>query len=249
MSVASSNGGGNELVPSSILEGLRAAAPLKRERTTAKESAPVRPVPIEHVEEVLPHVSRQVAAMIRLQILTGMRSGEVALMRPCDLDRSEVTWLYRPEFHKTDYLEIERTIFIGPQAQSILEPWLERPAEKYCFSPAEAEADRNELRKQTRKSKVTPSQAARFPKEEPKRAKHDRYDRDSYRRAITYGVKKAGTPHWHPHQLRHTCGTRVRAEYGLDVAQVILGHQSADVTQVYAEANQRRAIEVVRVIG
>lgn len=104
----------NELVPSSILEGLRAVAPLKRGRTTAKESPPVRPVPIEHVEEVLPHVSRQVAAMIRLQILTGMRSGEVVLMRPCDLDRSEVTWLYRPEFHKTDYLEIERTIFIGP---------------------------------------------------------------------------------------------------------------------------------------
>jgi integrase len=173
----------------------------------------------------------------------------VSLMRPCDVDRTGATWIYRPAYHKSSYREIERTIFVGPQAQAILEPWLDRPIETYCFSPAEAEAERNAFRKQTRKSKVTPSQAARRPKAEPKRPKRDRYDRDSYRRAIGYGIKKAGVPSWHPHQLRHTCGTRVRAEYGLDVAQVILGHQSADETQVYAEANQRRAIEVVRVIG
>ena len=34
--------------------------------------------------------------------------------------------------------------------------------------------------------------------------------------------------HWHPNQLRHTHGTRVRKEYGLEAAQVVLGHARAD---------------------
>ena len=239
----------NELVPPLVLEGLRAVAPLKKGRTEAKESPPIRPVPIEHVDAVIPHVSRQVAAMIQLQILTGMRSGEVVLMRPCDVDQTEATWVFRPQYHKTDYLDIERTIYLGPQAQEILRPWLHRDKSAHCFSPAEAEAERNLVRKQTRKSKVTPSQAARHPAAAPKRPKRERYDRDSYRRAIEYGIKKAVVPHWHPHQLRHLCATRVRAEFGLDSAQVILGHQSASITETYAEANRAKAIKVIGVIG
>jgi hypothetical protein len=41
----------------------------------------------------------------------------------------------------------------------------------------------------------------------------------------------------------------VRAEYGLEVAQVILGHTRADVTQIYAERDERQAVEVVRRLG
>jgi integrase len=37
---------------------------------------------------VLPNVSPPVAAMIQLQQLTGMRAGEVVIMRPQDIDRS-----------------------------------------------------------------------------------------------------------------------------------------------------------------
>ncbi len=136
--------------------------------------------------------------MIQLQILTGMRSGEVVRLRPRDVDQSGAAWVYRPEYHKTDYLNIERTIYLGPQAQQILRPWLERDMDAYCFSPLEAEAERNAHRKQARKTKVTPSQAARRPTAAPKRPKRDRYDRDSYRRAIEYGIKKAAVPHCHP---------------------------------------------------
>ena len=239
----------NELVPPAVLEGLRAVAPLKKGRTEARETVPVRPVPTAHVEAVLPHVSRQVAAMIRLQLLCGMRPGEVVLMRPCDLDRNANVWIYRPASHKTDYRDFERTIFLGPQAQSVLRPWLERAPESYCFSPAEAEAERNAARRAARQSKMTPSQVARRPKETPKLPKRDRYDRDSYRRAIEYGIKKAKVPHWHPHQLRHNCGTRVRAEYGLDVAQIILGHATLETSQVYAAADRQRAIQVMGAIG
>jgi integrase len=54
---------------------------------------------------------------------------------------------------------------------------------------------------------------------------------------------------WHPNQLRHTFATRVRGEHGLEAAQVLLGHSRADVTQVYAERNERLAVAVAEKIG
>lgn len=239
----------NELVPPDVLHGLQAVSPLKRGRTTARESDPVRHVPDEHVLPVLALVSRQVAAMIQLQLHTGMRPGEVVLMRPGDVDQVDSVWIYRPHRHKTEYRGLDREVFLGPRAQEILRPWLNRGAECYCFSPTEAEEERNLRRRQNRKTPMTPSQTARTRRTAPRRAKRDRYDRDSYRRAIEYAIEKAKVPHWHPHQLRHSCATRVRREHGLDVAQVILGHQSADVTQVYAEVNRKKAADVIAQIG
>jgi len=55
--------------------------------------------------------------------------------------------------------------------------------------------------------------------------------------------------HWHPHQLRHSRGTEVREGYGLDAAQAVLGHAEAKVTEIYAEVNLDRAIEVARLTG
>lgn len=239
----------NELVPSGILHALQAVAPLKRGRSPAPESEPVRPVPDAHVDAVLPRVARQIAAMIELQRLSGMRSGEVVLIRPGEVDRSGAVWVYRPKQHKTAYRGFQREIYLGPKAQGVLAPWLLRDANSYCFSPAEAEAERNANRRVNRQSPMTPSQAGRKPKRQPKRPKRDRYDVDSYRRAITYAIKKAEVPSWHPHQLRHNCATRMRREYGLDIAQVILGHASANITEVYAEADRIRAIEVMARAG
>lgn len=239
----------NELVPALVLEGLRAVAPLKKGRTCAPESRKVKPVPDEHVDAILPRVARQVAAMIQLQRLTGMRPGEVTIMRPCDLDRTSDVWIYIPMRHKTDYRDLTREIYLGPRAQEILLPWLLRDPESYCFSPAEAEAERNSIRRENRRSPMTPSQARRRPSTKPKRPKRHRYDRDSYRRAIEYAIKKANVPHWHPHRLRHSCGTRMRHEFGLDVAQLVLGHQSVEVSQVYASADRVKAMAVMAKVG
>ena len=43
--------------------------------------------------------------------------------------------------------------------------------------------------------------------------------------------------------------TRLRRDYGLEVAQVILGHRTADVTQVYAERDQAKAREIMAKSG
>jgi integrase len=239
----------NELVPAAVLHALQAVAPLKQGRCAAPESKPVRPVPDEHVAAILPHVARQVVAMIQPQQLTGMRPGEVTIMRPCDVERTGNVWVYRPMRHKTQHRGYAREVFLDPKAQRILEAWLDRDCSSYCFSPGEAEAERSTARRQNRKTPMTPNQEKRRPKASPKRAKRDRYDRDSYRRAVKYGIKKAGVPHWHPHQLRHSCGTRLRRDYGLDTAQVILGHRTAAVTEIYAEADRAKAVAVIATSG
>jgi integrase len=55
--------------------------------------------------------------------------------------------------------------------------------------------------------------------------------------------------HWHPHQLRHLRGTEVRQRFGLDAAQVVLGHCEASVTEIYARADLAKAAEVARLTG
>jgi integrase len=49
--------------------------------------------------------------------------------------------------------------------------------------------------------------------------------------------------------LRHTFATEVRREYGLEAAQVLLGHSRADVTQVYAERDLTLAVRVATEAG
>jgi integrase len=71
----------------------------------------------------------------------------------------------------------------------------------------------------------------------------------SYARAIARACKKAGVPVWAPNRLRHAVGTDVRERYGLEAAQVVLGHTKADVTEVYAERNQELARRVMAEIG
>ena len=52
-----------------------------------------------------------------------------------------------------------------------------------------------------------------------------------------------------PNQLRHNAGTFLRKEFGLDAAQVVLGHRSAAVTEIYAELDQLKAADIMAKIG
>ena len=55
----------NELLVPSVYQALQAVRGLAKGRTEAVESKPVKPVPLEAVEAIRPHVSRQIWAMIR----------------------------------------------------------------------------------------------------------------------------------------------------------------------------------------
>lgn len=54
---------------------------------------------------------------------------------------------------------------------------------------------------------------------------------------------------WHPHQLRHTAATDLRARFGIEAAQVVLGHKSLPMTEKYAEQNQEKARQVMADAG
>jgi len=240
---------GEEMIPPSTHHGLQAVTGLRRGRADVRESEPVRPVPDSFVDALRPHVARQVWAMIQLQRLSGMRPGEVCVIRSCDLDTSGRVWAYTPGSHKTEHHGRERRICFGPRAQEILRPWLRADPGAYLFQPREAMEEYRARLRQDRKTKVQPSQLARTRRRSPAKIPGERYDTDSYRRAIAYGCKRAGVPKWHPHQLRHSAATQLRKEFGLDVARAVLGHSSPAVTEVYAELDLTKAAEAMERVG
>lgn len=266
------------LVPVSVVQSLECLDPLRAGRTEAPERRPVPPVSDEVVEATLPFLSSVVAAMVRLQRLTGMRPGELCSMRPCEVDTSGEAWLYRPSEHKTMHKDRDREIYIGPLGQKVLAPFLDRPAEQPCFSPAESAG---QVRARRHANRVTPATygntigSNRCRK--PVRAPGDRYDVASYRRAIWRACEQAfAMPEdlraipsrstkaaelrrqaaawrerhcWAPNQLRHTAGTAIREEMGIEAAQALLGHSRLDVTQVYAEKSKALAREAALRLG
>ena len=266
----------NELVPPAILDALRAVAPLKRGRCEARESAPVKPVEMRLVDAIEPHVSRQVWAMVQLQLRTAMRPGEVVIMRRVDLDTGGKVWTYVPASHKTEHHGHHRRIYLGPQAQSIILPFLRRLPGAYLFSPAEAEQER--LAKLHRGRK-TPRCCGNRPgtnrRRVPRRRPGSHYDVGSYRRAIQRGcdwafpwpcldgrmVKELSDDEraeraawqrehrWHPHQLRHNAATFLRQEFGVEAARLILGHHSVAVAELYAELDHQKAVEIMASVG
>jgi len=237
-------GAAQQLVEPSVLHGLQAVNGLRRGRTEARESKPVTPVPQAHIEAVQPFVSRQVWALIQLQLLTGARAGELIIMRPVDLDTSGKVWSYRPTEHKTAHHGHQRHIYIGPKAQTIIKPFLAgRVVTAPLLSPRDAIADKAEQAQTHRRSNQKPNHRA------TDRTVRDTYSVDSYRRAIQRACDKADIPRWHPHQLRHNAATYIRREEGIEVARVILGHRSAGVTEIYAEQDRDKAIEVIQRLG
>ena len=71
--------------------------------------------------------------MIELQLLTGMRPGEVTIMRGCDIDMTGTVWTYRPERHKTQRFGHARVIDFGPRAQEVVKPFLGADVWAYLF--------------------------------------------------------------------------------------------------------------------
>jgi len=249
-----------ELVPGSVYHAVAAVSGLRRGRSAAPDRAPVAPLPEDVLQATLPHLSPTVADMTRLQRLTGMRPTEVCIMRPGDVDTSGPVWLYHPSTHKTEHHGRTRVVCLGPKAQDVLRPYLLRPADVYCFSPRESERRRRQLATEARTTPLScGNRVGSNRKASPGRTAGDSYTRDSYNRAIARAVVKANEgrakekldplPHWSANRLRHTAASDIRRQFGLEFAQVCLGHASADVTQVYAEADIKKAAEVMQQIG
>lgn len=73
---------GEGLLPPFIYETLRLVPSLRRGRTKARETEPVKPVPRSNVEATCKFLSPTVEAMVRFQLLTDCRPGEVCKLTP-----------------------------------------------------------------------------------------------------------------------------------------------------------------------
>ncbi|WP_165074241.1 tyrosine-type recombinase/integrase [Paludisphaera rhizosphaerae] len=250
-----------QLVPSSTWEALRSLEGLRRGEPGTREGDPVRPVADVDVDAVLPHVSRQVRAMIDLQRLTGARPGEVCIMRTCDVDATGAVWTYTPEHHKTEHHGKRRTIYIGPKAQAVLRPWLRSNGYAYLFSPRHAELERLAMMAEARGGRVQPSQVDRssagrmvalggyYMTEVYRLAIRRAVDTENALRREKDGDKAKLVGMWSPNQLRHSAATKIRRELGIDVAQVILGHSSPAITEIYAEVDEAKAVAAMQRMG
>jgi integrase len=239
-----------ELVPGGVYHGLLAVEGLQHGRSQARETRPVSTVPETHVRATLPFLTPQVRAMAQVQELAGMRPQDVRNLRTCDLDMTRDVWVYTPWTHKTEHHGHVRRVAIGPRAQDLLRPFLkpEMPA-AFVFSPREAVLQFQAERAARRKTRRTPSELKRRRQGRPGRRPREQYSKTAYETAVAKACQKARVPRWCPNQLRHNCATRVRRLYGLDAAAAVLGHRLGTVTEVYAEADLRQAIEVMREIG
>lgn len=221
----------HEIVPPDIHARLAAVAALRLGRTEAPDHPPVAPVPDEHVDAVLPLLTPEVRAIIEVMRYSGARGGEVVQMTTRSIDISKDVWRYRPPRHKNAHRGKDRTVYLGPRAQSVLRPWLRPDApDEPLFSPRAAM-----MRKWGRLGRRKGLKSA--------------YASHGVSVAVGRACDRAGVPHWHPHQLRHSAATRIRHARGIEGAQHMLGHTSLDVTNIYAERRDSAAEDIARELG
>jgi len=213
------------------LTSLNSVESLKRGRSEAKETESVKPARLEDIEIAIRYATPTVAAMLRLQTLTGMRSGELVIMRTQDIDTTGEIWAYNPYKHKTDYLGHKRAILIGGQGQEVLKPFMDRI--DYCFKPIDS------IRQLGLK---------------PRGGLSPHYSTSTYHNAVKDAVKKAKEDKqeiqvFSPHQIRHTAATEIRKRFGLDAVRAVLGHKSLKMADEYAEIDKKLAENTAKQIG
>lgn len=260
---------GEGLIPPDVPAALAMVPGLRRGHTEARENKRVKPADAKIVDATLPRLPAVVRSMVELQMATGMRPGELCIMRPADIDRTADVWQYQPTQHKNQNREQDRIVYIGPRAQDILRPYLLRDSEAFCFSPADSEAKRLAELHADRKTPLSCGNRPGTNRKGPSRRRKygERYTPQSYLVAVRRASDKAfpvpddladdpaavakwrAKHRWSPNQLRHAMATRVRREAGIEAAKTLLGHSQLNTTGIYAEQDRGRAIEVARMIG
>jgi len=253
----------HQLIPSSVYESLRVVEGLRKGRGEAKDTEPVEPVERSHIRLARRHMATPVRALVDLQLLTGARPGELIRLRAIDIDTSSDIWKYKPEQHKTAHHGKQRVIHFGPRAKRVLALVMtpDRPLNKPLFSPREAYAElrrRNATKGKFRTNQQRPTQRQGHTKwvnqhgqgelAEPRRIR-EQYTTSGYAGVVQRACEKAGIECWSPNQLRHNHATSIRKRFGLEAAQIMLGHASADITQVYAARDEKAAMKIASKIG
>lgn len=227
------------LVKAETLAALRTVESLRKHE--GKQNKKVMPVYDRQINATLQHVTPPVAAMIQVQRLTGMRPEEVTSMHVAAIREAEVlevgatVLVYSPFSHKTEHLDQCRNVVLGPKACEILAPWIDA-AGGLASGKGGDDPTGYLFRPLSRWGGVAKNMKSH-------------YSPDSYAKAITAACLKARVEPWGPNRLRHTAGTEIRKEFGVEVSRTVLGHSSMATTEIYAERDLRLAIEAMAKVG
>ena len=256
---------GEGLIDPNVIGVVREIDPLKKGRTNAPESKKVDEVSQAAVNATLLHLPAVVADMVRLQQLLGCRPGELCVIKPNMLNRSGAVWVVDFEQHKTAHRGQTREVYVGPKAQSILAPYLDRAPNRFCFSPSEAVAQRRATKAAARTTPPTQGNRAGYNSTTRSTGTpasiefSDAYNTGSYGHAIKYACKQAwpapdgstksqanqwhAAHAWSPNQLRHSAASEIREAFGLEHCAAVLGHADIDTSKIYASLRRTKAIE------
>jgi integrase len=230
-----------QLIQTETYTALMTLDGLKANRSKAKESPKIEPVSQDVIDATIEHIKHRPAAdLVRLQNLIGCRPGELFSLCPRDIETDKGTeaipiWIYTVDSHKTQHFGRLRKIAMGPKAQAVLRRYMGGAPDGPCFRrkdgvPFKRWTYREYIHEACRKAFPPPAELIE--------------SNDKKAIAAWHKIHR-----WSPNQIRHSVATRIRSEFGLEAAQVILGHSRADVTQIYAERDLKKAIEIIKEIG
>jgi hypothetical protein len=170
-------------------------------------------------------------------------------MRVGDIDktRGNGLWYYVPGSYKTSRFVGKIVFPLGKPEQELIAPFLvDKASDAAVFSPRQAMNERAAEARANRKTKISPSQAAKEAerKAKPSTRYNEFYNRCAYRLAIKYAIAKGNNvlpedqqiPHWFPYQLRHAAATETELVHSDTDAQALLGHRTVNTTKRYSKA-------------
>ena len=224
-------GVGEDLVPPNIAATLESVPNLQPGRSAAVETDPVMSVAEETVEATLPHLHanpgrrKVLTAMIRFQLLTGCRPGELCVMTPGAITRGKDLWCLAAidkNLHRQARRR-PRLVWIGPKARKVLEPFLKdlQPDERVWSFPPRG-----------------------------KGTVRTRISRAAYGEFIRLACARAKVEPWTPHQLRHTRATQVARIYESNSqAAAAIGDTEEVARTVYVDPSEAVARRIARQTG
>jgi integrase len=244
------------MVDIATLQALETVPGLQAGRSGARETAPVRPVARSVVEATLPALRPMLADMVRLLTETGMRAGEICLMRGVR-HRHNGFGVALPA-------RVSQTVVEGQGSRYRTRaevPGHRSPAsdDGHASLPFQPGTHARRAERRTPPGSENPLYPSHVKHMEAKRSKKPtrppgaRYTSTALDRALYAALKKANRgkpeadrlPFWHLHQLRHLRSLELKREVGLDVARAVLGHADGKMTERYAGLDEAAAVQAM----
>ena len=109
-----------ELIDDRLPARLARVRNLKRGRCQAPEGQGVTAIDWDTVSATLAVADPLLATLIEVHWHTGMRPGELVAMQWPRIDTSREPWIYRPPEHKTDRIDGDKPLPLGPPVRMLL---------------------------------------------------------------------------------------------------------------------------------